>query len=122
VHSHRAECCHFLKTGKTPLVTRGELLVLIKAMRAAGKKMPPATTDGACPFLDRQRLRCTVYEGRPFGCRTHFCAPAGGPLARRDVWDLIRRLEAADCSINGSGGVSLTSALRPAALAWREAC
>ena len=40
--------------------------------------------------------RCLIYAGRPFGCRTHFCAAAGGPYARREVIDLIHRLEDLD--------------------------
>jgi hypothetical protein len=41
---------------------------------------------------------CIAYDARPFGCRTHFCAAAGGPIARRDVADLIARLAALDAA------------------------
>jgi hypothetical protein len=37
-----------------------------------------------------------IYESRPFGCRTHFCAKAGGMYPRKHVADLIQRLEAID--------------------------
>lgn len=107
----RAGCCQFLITGKVPQVTSGEVLVLLKAMRASGRKMPPKSVDGACPFLAPATLRCMVYEGRPFGCRTHFCAAAGGVLPRRDVLHLIRRLEAVDEALGGDGPVSLLSAM-----------
>ncbi len=58
--------------------------------------------DGACPLLGRDG-RCTIYAHRPFGCRTHFCAAAGGPYPRPHVADLIRRLEALDEQLGGDG-------------------
>jgi Fe-S-cluster containining protein len=54
-------------------------------------------------LLDAQTGDCLIYNSRPFGCRTHFCAGAGGPYARREVIDLIRRLEAIDESLGGTG-------------------
>ena len=30
--------------------------------------------DGYCPHLDRERLRCTVYEDRPLRCRRYDCS------------------------------------------------
>jgi Fe-S-cluster containining protein len=54
-------------------------------------------------LLDSQTGDCLIYEARPFGCRTHFCAAAGGPYARREVIDLIRRLETVDESLGGNG-------------------
>ena len=54
-------------------------------------------------MLDSASGNCIIYESRPFGCRTHFCAAAGGPYARREVIDLIRRLEAVDESLGGTG-------------------
>lgn len=52
-----------------------------------------------------------IYESRPFGCRTHFCAAAGGPYARRDVIDLIRRLEEIDQKLGGDGPRALCGAI-----------
>lgn len=109
----RAGCCHFRLTGKTPQLTRGEALVLAKGVRASGRGRPPERADGACPLLGND-ARCLVYEHRPFGCRTHFCAPAGGPYARRDVIDLIHRLEAVDERLGGDGSKPLAQALREA--------
>ena len=97
------ECCHFKLTGKTPYLTRGEALVAARALKATGRKSLPSRDDGACPLLDAHTSRCLIYESRPFGCRTHFCAAAGGPYARRDVIDLIRRLEAIDSQLGGDG-------------------
>src|SRR3954452_21891467 len=73
----RTECCRFRLTGRTPFLTRGETLVAAKAWRATGRtRLPesPASPDGACPLLDQATGRCWIYEGRSFGCRTHFCA------------------------------------------------
>jgi len=107
----RAECCHFKLTGRTPFLTRGEALVAARAVRASGRKKLPPSPDGACPLLENGQ--CRIYEGRPFGCRTHFCKAAGGPYARSEVRDLIQRLEDIDRELGGSGGVNL-----PAALDW----
>jgi len=114
----RTQCCHFKRTGKTPYLTRGEAMLAARALRAAGRVAPPPREDGACPLLDAATERCLIYEDRPFGCRTHFCVAAGGPLARRDVIDLIRRLEAIDEQIGGDGPHALPQAVG-AALARR---
>ncbi len=58
--------------------------------------------------------RCLIYEDRPFGCRTHFCAAAGGPYARREVSDLIQRLEQIDVALGGNGGRKLPGAVTDA--------
>lgn len=108
----RAGCCHFLQTGRTPSVTRGEALAMWAAIRASGRKRLPESVDGACPLLHPQTKRCLVYDGRPFGCRTHFCAAAGGPYRRREVLDLIRRLEVIDAESGGDGPRPLESALK----------
>jgi Fe-S-cluster containining protein len=71
----------------------------------------PERDDGACPML-RENGACLIYQDRPFGCRTHFCAAAGGPYARAEVLDLIRRLEAVDARLGGSGPRALPGAMR----------
>src|SRR5213082_1205155 len=98
----RTECCHFKLTGRTPYLTKGEAIVAAKAFRATGRKSLPENVDGSCPMLQRETGNCLIYEDRPFGCRTHFCAAAGGSIARRDVLDLIRHLEDADLVLNGN--------------------
>jgi Fe-S-cluster containining protein len=110
----RTECCQFRLTGRTPFLTKGEALVAAKAVRASGRKQLPESADGACPLLDRATGRCRIYEGRPFGCRTHFCAAAGGPYARGEVVDLIHRLEAIDTALGGNGAMALPIALEKA--------
>ena len=108
-----AECCRFRLTGRTPYLTRGEALLAAAAWRAAGRSAVPNTPDGACPFLGTNG-RCRIYEGRPFGCRTHFCAAAGGSHARGEVRDLIRQLETIDDQLGGTGAVNLPTALEHA--------
>src|SRR5882757_9953388 len=110
----RTECCHFRLTGRTPFLTKGEALTAAKAWRATGRTRLPDAPDGACPLLDAATGRCRIYEGRPFGCRTHFCAAAGGPYARREVVDLIHRLEDIDRSLGGDGALPLPAAIERA--------
>jgi hypothetical protein len=88
-------CCHFKLTGRTPQLTRGEAVLAARALRASGRKAMPEREDGACPLL-----------------KTHFCSAAGGPYARDEVIDLIRRLEAVDTRLGGSGPRALPGAVR----------
>jgi len=89
----RTECCQFLLTGKTPYLTVGEALVAAQGFKATGRRSLPDREDGACPLLDPRTAKCLIYDSRPFGCRTHFCQAAGGPYPRREVADLIHKLE-----------------------------
>ncbi len=107
----RTECCQFHLTGKIPQLTRGEALVAAKALRGTGRKTLPDSTDGTCPLLDPKTSRCQIYKSRPFGCRTHFCAAAGGPYPRNQVLDLIRRLEEIDTRLDGDGPHPITQAV-----------
>ena len=107
----QTECCHFKLTGRTPYLTKGEALLAAMEFRASGRKSLPQTADGSCPMLDRDTGNCLIYEARPFGCRTHFCSAAGGPIARREVIDLIRRLEHIDLMLNGNGPHILQKAI-----------
>ena len=90
----RTECCQFNLTGLTPHLTKGEALLAAKAFRATG--------------------RCLIYADRPFGCHTHFCDAAGGPYARKEVLDLIRRLEDLDVRLKGDGPRKLFAAVADA--------
>ena len=110
----RTGCCHFRLTRRTPLVTWAEALFAAKGLRAAGRSEPKMHPDGACPLLGADG-GCTIYPHRPFGCRTHFCDEAGGPYARREVGDLIHRLEALDEKLgNHEGSRSFIAALADA--------
>ena len=107
----RTTCCHFKLTGQTPYLTKGEAIVAGQALRATGRRSLPEEKDGKCPLLDPGTARCLIYADRPFGCRTHFCRAAGGPYARRDVLDLIRRLERIDGELGGTGARPLAAAV-----------
>ena len=109
----RTECCQFLLTGKTPMLTKCEAEFAAQGVRASGRKKLPPRDDGACPMLGRNN-RCTIYAHRPFGCRTHFCATAGGPYPRKHVADLIQRLEALDEQLHGDGPRPIQSSVADA--------
>jgi Fe-S-cluster containining protein len=115
----KTECCHFKLTGRTPYLTKGEAVAAATAFRATGRKSLPENADGSCPMLQPGTGNCLIYEDRPFGCRTHFCAAAGGPIARREVLSLIRRLEDVDVALNGNGPRPLQSAVADALLEMR---
>jgi uncharacterized protein len=110
----RQECCHFRLTGRTPLLTKGEALLAATALRQGGRTRLPSNPSGACPMLEPATGNCLIYESRPFGCRTHFCAAAGGPYARSEVLDLIRQLEDLDHKLGGDGVHRLEDAVRTA--------
>ncbi len=108
------ECCQFKLTGLTPYLTKGEALMAARGVRASGRKDLPKRSDGACPLLHPRTGKCTIYNDRPFGCRTHFCRAAGGPYARGEVVDLIRRLEKVDATLGGDGARALPGAVAAA--------
>lgn len=110
----RTECCRFQLTGQTPYLTKGEALVAAKSFRATGRKEFPESADGACPLLKRDTGKCMIYADRPFGCRTHFCDAAGGPYPRKQVLDLIRRLEEVDRKLGGDGPRKIEAAVADA--------
>ncbi|MEO6847229.1 MAG: YkgJ family cysteine cluster protein [Chthoniobacterales bacterium] len=110
----RTECCQFKLTGMTPNLTLGEALVAAKGLRSSGRTKMPKPEDGSCPMLEATTGKCLIYESRPFGCRTHFCSAAGGPYDRREVLDLIRRLEKVDTDAGGDGPRKLPDAIERA--------
>jgi uncharacterized protein len=109
----RTECCQFQLTGRVPHLTMCEAIVAAKGLRASGRKELPEREDGACPLLDGKG-RCLIYAARPFGCRTHFCKAAGGPMERRSVVDLIRRLDTLDAKLGGDGARQIGDAIEAA--------
>jgi len=62
-------------------------------------------------MLDGRSGKCLIYADRPFACRTHFCEAAGGPYSRREVLDLIRRLEEISAGLGKDGPRPITTAL-----------
>jgi Fe-S-cluster containining protein len=107
----RQTCCQFHLTGRVPVLTKGEALYAVKGVKAWGKKELPKTKEGGCPLL-KENGRCGIYEHRPFGCRTHFCAAAGGVMPRKIIQDLIQRLEVLDEKLGGDGSKTIEQALR----------
>ena len=103
-------CCRFQLTGEVPVLTLGEALVAARGVRASGRRELKPHPEGACPLLGKEG-RCTIYEHRPFGCRTHFCRAAGGVVPRKVVADLIQRLEALDEKLGGDGSRGLPEAI-----------
>jgi len=95
--THCTECCRFAQTGRTPMLTAAEARVAAQAWKATGRRFREKEDD-SCPCLDDSRGRCLIYAARPFGCRSHFCAASGGTPPRREVADLIRRMEDLDTS------------------------
>ena len=65
-------------------------------------------------MLQADTGKCLIYEARPFGCRTHFCQNAGGPIERHEVLPLIRRLEKMDCELGGDGPHALPQSVAQA--------
>lgn len=108
------ECCQFKLTGRTPHLTLGEAALAARAFKSTGRKQLREDPKGSCPMLDSNTGRCLIYESRPFGCRTHFCRAAGGPYERREVLDLIRRLEVVDHLLGGDGPHPIQSAMQTA--------
>ena len=108
----RTECCQFHITGQIPQVTRGEAYLLAQGLRAAGRTRLPDSETGDCPLLHPRTGKCLLYALRPFGCRTHFCEPAGGPYKRAEVIELIRKIDKIDKALGGDGPHDLLSALK----------
>jgi Fe-S-cluster containining protein len=119
------ECCRFGVTGREPYVTSIELAALERATARRGgplserrRALPLAgsgATERTCALLDRDG-RCSVYESRPFGCRTYFCERASGSrLSRDELRDFVRRLAelAARHAPDGDRTRPLTRAQRP---------
>ncbi len=80
-----AECCQLATTGRPPWLWPSEWEVLLERLRRVQRPLPPRRVDGGCPFLDEVGQRCTVYEDRPFGCRTFFCHRVRGPTRQPTV-------------------------------------
>ena len=94
------DCCRFARTGREPHLWPNEWALLQRALAERGvaqgrrTSLPLARDERTCPLLDESG-RCTVYEARPFGCRTYFCERAEGPsakLPRAELAELGRRI------------------------------
>jgi hypothetical protein len=119
------ECCRFGITGRQPYVTSIELFALRRAIARRGgplgarrRALPllAGTEDErTCPLLDRDG-RCSVYDDRPFGCRTYYCerASKGAGPDRTTLRDLLHELRtlAARHTLGGEHARPLVNALR----------
>ncbi len=96
------ECCQLAMTRREPWLWPSEWALLLERLRREGRKLPPPRADGGCPFLDGAGLRCTVYESRPFGCRTFFCARITGPTRQpaTETNGLLERLAALNLALD----------------------
>jgi Fe-S-cluster containining protein len=74
-----AECCQLSTTRRPPWLWPTEWALLEAELVRQRRALPPVRSDGGCRFLDPEGRRCTVYEARPFGCRTFFCERIQGP-------------------------------------------
>lgn len=93
-----AECCQLAKTGRPPWLWPSEWALITEHLQRARRPLPAARSDGGCPFLDEAGARCTIYEVRPFGCRTFFCHRARGPAQQptQATNDQLSRLASAN--------------------------
>lgn len=100
-----AECCQLSRRGRQPWLWEVEWAALESALARQGRQVPPPRADGACPLLDADGRRCTVYADRPFGCRTYFCERAsGGRHPLEAVVALSTRLEALALEVDPDAG------------------
>lgn len=137
------ECCRFAITGREPYVTSIEVALVERAIarkggaRALGRPPAPLASSEAndgprvekdkrrltvvdeepCPLLDASG-RCSVYDARPFGCRTFFCERAlrSSGFSQRDTNEFVRRIKdiAARHNVGGDQGKPLRRALTSA--------
>lgn len=95
------DCCHFGRTGREPQLWPNEWAMVSRALAArGGRRSLPIVSEGRagrddegrCPLLGAGD-RCTIYDARPFGCRTYFCTRAVGPARRvpRDTLAVLGR-------------------------------
>jgi Fe-S-cluster containining protein len=112
------DCCRFDVTGREPYLWPNEWRLLSRAIAARGgvRRALRVLPEGrACPLYENGS--CTVYEARPFGCRTFFCDRAVGPERRPPraaLAEIGRRVAAAaEADDPRAGGPrSITSWLR----------
>jgi len=129
-------CCHFGRPGREPYVTTIELAAIERARARSGRKLggsapavskatapkrsgdrrslPIAKDERRCPLLD-DAGRCSIYDARPFGCRTFFCdrALAGDKVTQRDINAYVSRIRdlAAGFGSGDASGRPLTRAM-----------
>jgi Fe-S-cluster containining protein len=90
----RGRCCRFRETGREPYLWKLEWELLGQAIAERGGRMPAERADGGCRLLAADGKGCSVYEKRPFGCRTFGCELASGTgrQERERLRELTREL------------------------------
>ncbi|NUP07948.1 MAG: hypothetical protein HOW73_18030 [Polyangiaceae bacterium] len=103
------ECCRFGLTGREPYVTAVEMALVRRAVarrgsraRGAGprplhetmRELPVISDERACPLLSAEG-RCSIYDDRPFGCRTFFCERKSSyaEVKHRELLAFVSRLK-----------------------------
>ena len=131
------ECCRFGITGREPYVTSIEVALVERAVARRGgarslgrapaplearapadrkdkRRLAMVDDEEPCPLLDAKG-RCSIYDARPFGCRTYFCerATRSSDLGQRDINEFVRRIRdiAARHEFGGDQGKPLRRAL-----------
>ena len=96
------ECCQLSVTKRQPYLWPSEWKLLLAHLQREKRALPAVRADGACPFLDGTGKRCSVYEARPFGCRTFFCHRITGPLKQPadETNALLDRLAALNLAVD----------------------
>ncbi len=105
-------CCRFRKTGRVPYLWPSEGRRVLKGIARRGGRLPLQGEPGECPLLLSDG-GCSVYEDRPFGCRTFFCDDATLPAGnrRREVDALAKRLRTLSEALGEAELVPLTTIL-----------
>ncbi len=95
------DCCHFETTKRQPWLWPSEWTLIVDHFKQMKRDLPPIRPDGACPFLNDNN-RCTIYDVRPFGCRTFFCARIKGPSRQpaSETTALLERLASVNIGLN----------------------
>jgi Fe-S-cluster containining protein len=105
-------CCRFAQTGRTPYLWPVEVRRVLKAIDRRGGRLPREGAPGDCPLLLKDG-GCSIYNDRPFGCRTYFCKDATLPQGSRrsEIDALSRQLRVLSESLGEAELVTLTTAL-----------
>ena len=105
-------CCRFRKTGRVPYLWPVEGRRVLKGIGRRGGRLPRQSEEGECPLLLADG-GCSIYEDRPFGCRTFFCDDATLPSGnrRREVDALAKRLRSLSEALGEPDLVPLTTIL-----------
>ena len=97
-----AECCQLAITKREPWLWPSEWKVIEERLARDRRPIPGPRADGACPLLDKEGKRCSVYDDRPLGCRTYFCHRIIGPekLPGDETNALLERLRALNVAVD----------------------